>query len=166
VGSMLWSKQGRWASPVRDTNGKLKGFKITDNDKKLLTWAFENYKKLMPFAPPGTENAFWDQATAQFVAGKTLIVPIMYSPLWPWSTDVEKEIPGAKAACKTTPGVRPYTGAFHFAPSVDSKNPEAAYWLMRYIASYECQQEMAETGWASARADVLKNPQVQGSRLV
>jgi len=164
VGSMLWSKQGHWASPVRDANGKLKAFKITDKDKELLTWSFANYKKLMPFAPPGTENAFWDQATASFVAGKTLIVPIMYAALWPWSATTEAEIPGAKVACKTVPGVRPYTGAFHFAPSRDSKNPEAAYWLLRYITSYEAQKQMAETGWASVRTDVLKNPEYKAAK--
>jgi multiple sugar transport system substrate-binding protein len=158
IGSMLWSKQGRWASPVRDAGGELKGFKITDKDKELLTWAFKFYQDLMSFAPPGSENAFWDQATASFVAGKTVLVPIMYCPLWPWSTDAEKEIPGAKVATTTVPGVRPYTGAFHFAPSKDSKNPEAAYWLLRYITSYEAQAQMLETGWASVRTDVLTDP--------
>ncbi len=164
LGSMLWSKQGRWASPVRDANGKLKAFKITDKDKELLTWAFDNYKKLVPFAPPGTENAFWDQATAFFVAGKTMMIPIMYSPLWPWSTSVAKEVPGAKAACKTTPGVRPYTGAFHFAPSRDSKNPEAAYWLIRYITSYDIQKQMAESGFPSVRTDVLESPEYREAK--
>jgi multiple sugar transport system substrate-binding protein len=158
VGSMIWSKGGHWASPVRD-GGKLTGFQITDKDKELLQWAFQSYQDLMPFAPPGSENAFWDQATASFVAGKTVLVPIMYCPLWPWSTDAEKDIPGAKVACTTVPGKRPYTGAFHFAPSKDSKNPEAAYWLLRYITSYEAQKQMAETGWASVRRDVLEDPQ-------
>ena len=54
------------------------------------------------------------------------------------------------------PGVRPYTGAFHFAPSRESKNPEAAYWLLRYITSYGAQKGMLEDGgWASVRTDVL-----------
>jgi multiple sugar transport system substrate-binding protein len=158
LGSMLWSKQGRWANPVRDEKGQLKGFKITDKDKQLLTWSFDSYKKLMPFAPPGTENAFWDQATASFATGKTAMIPAMYAALWPWSTTVAKEVPGARAAVTTTPGARPYTGAFHFAPSKDSKNPEAAYWLMRYITCYDAQQQMAETGWASVRRDVLEDP--------
>ncbi len=164
VGSMLWGKQGRWATAVRDDKGKLKGFKITDKDKELLKWSFEMYRSLMPFAPPGTENAFWDQATASFVSGKTMMIPAMYAALWPWSTTVAKEVgAGAKAACKTVPGVRPYTGAFHFAPSKDSKNPEAAYWLMRYITSYDCQKQMAETGWASVRTDVLSDPKYQAA---
>ncbi len=162
VGSMLWSKGGHWASPVRDANGKLKAFKITDKDKELLTWSFQQYNNLMPFAPPGTENAFWDQATASFAAGKTAMIPAMYTALWNWSTSVAKEVPGAKAAVKTTPGVRPYTGAFHFAPSRESKNPEAAYWLLRYITSYGAQKGMLEDGgWASVRTDVLEDPKYQ-----
>jgi len=162
VGSMLWSKGGHWASPVRDANGKLKAFKITKKDKELLTWSFAQYKKLMPFAPPGTENAFWDQATASFATGKTAMIPAMYTALWPWSATVAKEVPGAKAAVKTTPGVRPYTGAFHFAPSRESKNPEAAYWLLRYLTSYGAQKGMLEDGgWASVRTDVLEDPKYQ-----
>lgn len=159
VGTMIWSKGGHWASPVRNADGKLTGFKITEKDKELLAWAFDFYQKLMPFAPPGSENAFWDQATASFVAGKTVLVPVMYAPLWPWSASTEKEIPGAKVACKPCPGLRPYTGAFHFSPSRDSRNPEAAYWLLRYITSYEAQRQMAETGWASVRRDVLEDQQ-------
>jgi multiple sugar transport system substrate-binding protein len=165
VTSMLWSKGGHWASPVRDSSGKLTAFKVTDKDKKLLTECFDRYQKLMPFAPPGTENAFWDQATASFATGKTAMIPAMYTALWPWSATVGKESPGAKAAVKVTPGVRPYTGAFHFAPSKDSKNPEAAYWLVRYITSYGAQKEMLEKGWASVRTDVLSDPKYQSAEM-
>jgi maltose-binding protein MalE len=165
LGTMIWGKGAHWASPVRNASGKLEGFKITENDKKVQEWAFGYYQDLMQFAPPGSENAFWDQATAFFVAGKTVLVPVMYSGLWNWSASTEKEIPGAKVAAQPVPGGRPYTGAFHFAPSRDSKNPEAAYWLLRYIASYGAQLEMAKTGWVSARRDSImatdyKNPKM------
>ncbi len=159
VGARLWSQGGHWASPVRDKTGKLIGFKITERDKEILTWAFDSYVKDMPFAPPGTENAFWDFATAQFAQGNTMIIPHIYNSLWNWASSVEKEVPGAKAAATSTIGTRPYTGAFHFAPSRDSKNPEAAYWLLKYIGSYQNQKEMAEGGWVSVRRDVLEDPQ-------
>lgn len=60
---------------------------------------------------------------------------------------------------------QPYPGAFHQAVAKDSKNPEAAFWLSRYLASYECQREMGEEGWASVRTDVysdiLTDPEYQ-----
>lgn len=154
ITALVWGSGGHWASPVRE-NGKLTGFTITDKDKKTLLWAFGYYQDLMQFAPPGTENAFWDFATAQFVEGNTAIIPLMYNGLWNWASDVATKVPGAKAAAVPVVGSRPYTGAFHFAPSRDSGNPEAAYWLLKYIGSYATQKEMIETGWAGTNLDVL-----------
>ena len=154
LSAMIWSKGGHWASPVRQ-NGKLVGFKITDKDKEILKWAFTNYRNLMQFAPPGTENAFWDFATAQFVEGNTAIIPLMYNGLWNWASDVAIENSGARAAATSVVGSRPYTGAFHFAPARDTDNPEGAYWLLKYIGSYLTQKEMIEGGWAGTNRAVL-----------
>jgi len=155
VTALLWGDDGRWARTVRDDAGKVVGFKVTDEDMAKLESAFAYYQELMQFAPPGTENAFWDFATAQFVEGNTALIPFMYAPLWNWSNDVGKNAEGGKSAAAPVIGERPYTGAFHFAPSRDSKNPEAAYWLLKYIGSHATQTEMAKTGWASARRDAL-----------
>lgn len=154
LAAMLWSKGENWASPVRE-GGKLKGFKITNDDKKALKWAFTYYRDLMQFAPPGTENAFWDFATAQFVEGNTAIIPLMYNGLWNWASDVKKEVPGAMAAAAPVVGKRPYTGGFHFAPARDTDNPEGAYWLLKYIGSYVTQKQMIEGGWAGTNRSVL-----------
>ncbi|MBE0477767.1 extracellular solute-binding protein [Candidatus Aerophobetes bacterium] len=159
VTARLWSRGGRWARAVRDDRGELIGFKITEKDKELLQWAFEDYVRDLAFAPPGTLAGYWDFATAQFVAGNTIIIPHIYNSLWNWASSVEDEITGAKAAAALVPGNRPYTGAFHFSPSIDSRNPEAAYWLLKYIGSYQNQKEMAEGGWVSVRRDVLEEPQ-------
>ena len=153
VSAILWGSGGRWARTNRDSNGKVVSFEITDDDANKLEEAFAYYQKLMKFAPPGSENAFWDFATAQFVEGNTAMIPYMYCPLWNWSSDVEK-VGGMNAAAAVV-GERPYTGAFHFAPSVDSKNLEAAYWLLKYIGSKETQTEMVNKGWSSARKDSL-----------
>lgn len=161
VGARLWSRGGRWASPVREgglVDGKLVGFKITDNDKKLLEWAFADYQKDMAFTPPGTDNAYWDFACAEFAAGNTMIICPIYSSVWPLISPVEKNVPGAKVAGAPTPGARPYTGAFHLSPSVDSKNPEAAYWCLKYLGSYEVQESMCDGGWATPRTDILSLP--------
>ena len=152
--AMIWSKDAHWASPVRE-GGELAGFRITDADKAAQEWAFGLYQELMAFAPPGTENAFWDFATAQFVEGNTAIIPLMYNGLWNWASDVALKVEGAKAAAAPVVGMRPYTGAFHFAPSRDSGNPEGAYWLLKYIGSAATQKEMIEGGWAGTNVDVL-----------
>lgn len=154
ISAMVWGSSAHWASPVRK-NGELVGFQVTEEDKKALKQAFTYYQEGMKYAPPGTENAFWDFATAQFVEGNTMIMPFMYNSLWNWSTDVSKKNPGAKAGASPVVGNRPYTGAFHFAPSQDSRNPEAAYWLLKYIGSYETQKSMINAGWAGTRTDVL-----------
>lgn len=155
ITALLWGDDGRWARVVRDGDGKVTGFELTDEDKQKLQSAFAYYQDLMQFAPPGTQNAFWDFATAQFVEGNTAMIPFMYAPLWNWSNDVGKNAEGGKSAAAPVIGERPYTGAFHFAPSKDSRNPKAAYFLLKYIGSLATQTEMAETGWASARRDAI-----------
>ncbi|MCP4400767.1 MAG: extracellular solute-binding protein [bacterium] len=156
VGARLWSTGNHWASPVRE-DGKLVGFKVTDEDKKALEWAFQSYVDDMPYSPPGTENAFWDFAGTQFAAGNTMMMPHQYTGLWNWMVSmVDKDIPGGKVAAAPVVGKRPYTGAFYLATTADSKNPEAAYWLMRYISSYEAQKAMGDAGgWPVTRRDVL-----------
>ncbi len=163
VSAMLWEVDGRWARAVRDDDGKVTGFEINDDDMKKLEDAFTYYRDLMQFAPPGTENAFWDFATAQFVEGNTMMIPYMYAPLWNWSTDVKSNAEGGRSGAAAVVGERPYTGAFHFAPSRDSGNPEAGYWLLKYIGSKATQLEMANTGWASARRDALMAVDNDGS---
>jgi len=158
VGARIWSKGGHWASPVRDAAGKLIGFTVTEEDKEIMEWACDNYVKCMPYTPPGTLAGYWDFSAAQFEAGNTMVIPSIYASLWNWSSGVEDKVPGAKAVAVPTPGVRPYCGAFHFSPSVDSKNPEASYWLLKYIGSYICQKEMGEEGWSIVRRDVLEDP--------
>jgi multiple sugar transport system substrate-binding protein len=155
ITAMLWGDDARWARTVRDGSGEVIAFEVTDADMERLEAAFSLYQELMGFAPPGSENAFWDFATAQFVAGNTAMIPYMYAPLWNWSNDVGQNVEGAKSATTTVVGERPYTGAFHFAPSRASGNPEAAYWLLKFIGSHAAQLEMANTGWASARRDAL-----------
>jgi|TARA_E500000178_G_C17037827_1_gene764438 multiple sugar transport system substrate-binding protein len=155
VSAILWGTDGRWARTIRDASGAVTGFEITEEDMIKLENAFQFYRDLMQFAPPGSENAFWDFATAQFVDGNTAMIPYMYSPLWNWSTDVINV--GGKNGGAPVPGSRPYTGAFHFAPSKDSENLEAAYWLLKYIGSEKTQTEMVNSGWSSARRDSIEN---------
>lgn len=157
LAAMVWSRGENWATAIRE-DGKVVGFTVDEGDKAALRWAFETYQEYMKFAPPGSENAFWDFAVAQFVEGNTAIIPLMYNGLWNWASTVRQEVPGAMAAAAPVVGKRPYTGAFHFAPSRDSGNPEAAYWLLKYIGSYATQKEMIDGGWAGTNLSVLSQP--------
>jgi multiple sugar transport system substrate-binding protein len=167
VAARLWSKGGRWATTVRKAGmvvGDPVGFKVTEKDKALMEWAFDNYQKTMKFAPPGSDNAYWDFACAEFAAGNTVMLCPMYSSVWPLISPVEKKVPGAKVGAAVSPGMRPYTGNFHLSPSLDSKNPEAAYWLLKYLGSYEVQEAMCNGGWATPRTDVLSLPKYKAAK--
>ena len=168
VGTRLWSKGGRWATTIREGGlvvGTPVGFKVTENDKELIEWAFDHYQKCMKYAPPGSDNAYWDFACAEFAAGNTMILCPMYSSIWPLVSPVEKNVPGAKVGGEVTPGMRPYTGNFHLSPSVDSKNPEAAYWLLKYLGSFEVQEALCDGGWATPANRCPESSQIPGPQI-
>ena len=158
IAARIWSRGGHFASPVRDRGGKLLGFKVTDRDKDILEWAFRTYQEEMRFAPSDAQNAFWSEATTAFNEGRTVMMPHMYNGLWSWANDVEK-IEGAQIAAAPVVGGRPYTGAFTFSPSRDSKNPEGAYWLLKWIGSRAAQKRMIAEGWVGVRRDALTSPE-------
>jgi multiple sugar transport system substrate-binding protein len=66
--------------------------------------------------------------------------------------------PELKLGWYPTIGGAPYTGAWSQAVALDSKNPEAAYWLARYLGSYEAQLGLVLVGWSVDRTDVLTDP--------
>jgi multiple sugar transport system substrate-binding protein len=155
VTSMLWSKGGHWASPVRDSSGKLKAFKVTDKDKEAFDRCFDRYKKLMPFAPPGTENAFWDQATASFATGKTAMIPAMYTALWPWSATVAKEVPRCQGRGENHSRGAPLHRRLPFCPQPGQQEPRSRLLAGALHHLIRCPKGMLEKGWASVRTDVL-----------
>jgi multiple sugar transport system substrate-binding protein len=60
-----------------------------------------------------------------------------------------------------TVGGHPYTGAWSYGVSKKAKNPEAAYWLVRWIASYDgAKRVFNEVGLPPGRIDVLEDPEL------
>ena len=56
-----------------------------------------------------------------------------------------------------TIGKKPYTGAWSFGVAKAAKNPEAAYWLIRWLSSKEAQTVvMKDAGQLSTRMDVVE----------
>ena len=90
------------------------------------------------------------------------MAPTLYVPLdqWAWGV-VEKVGGGAKLGLYTTIGGSPFQGTFHQAVNLVTKNPEACYWLQRYLSCYEGQKQMCENGWNGVRADIYRDSKYQ-----
>jgi len=157
----LWGKGGDYATVVRDEQGNLKEFVITKEDKAKLKESMEQYQSLLKFAPAGCLTANFDFACAQQGEGYAVIQPHQFASLFTWTADLLKEhVPGGKLGIYPTIGGQPYTGAWSVGVAKASKNPEAAYWLVRYIAAYDTQKVlMKEGGQFSARMDLLLDPE-------
>ena len=161
ISANLWGMGGYWVDAVRDESANLIGYRITEQNKLLLQSALEIYKGLLPYTPPGTLACFWEFCATEFIAGRTMIMPHMYGCcILPWASNVENEVPGARIGGAETVGKRGYVGCFHLAVPKASKNPEAAYWLVRYLTCWENSLEWGESGaWGSCQLPALTNPQ-------
>ncbi|MBE0477778.1 extracellular solute-binding protein [Candidatus Aerophobetes bacterium] len=166
ITAILWGMGGRWARTIRDKEGNAIGFKITPRDKALLKAAFEIYVDLLQFTPPGTLNAFWDFVMAQFSAGNIIIAPTLYDSCYPWMSAWGPDVAAdARIGGAPTPMKQPYCGNFHFAVARDSKNPEGAYWLSKYMGSYEVHKAWIEAGFVPSRRDVVEEPMYRDPAL-
>lgn len=161
ITSLLWGKGGDYATVVRNPDGSLKEFVITKEDKEKLRESMEQYKSLLQFAPPGCLTANLDFTCAQQGEGNAIIQPHQFISLFTWTAELlEENVPDSQLAVYPSIGEQPYTGAWSVGVSRDSSNPEAAYWLVRYIASYDTQWVlMKEGGQFSCRTDVLSDPE-------
>ena len=156
--TMIWGAGGHWATLGKDKHGDPKEFVITKKDKEAMKEAIVWYKSLLKLASPGCLTGFWDFTTAQFVEGKCVQIPFFYISLDSWGAQVQEKIPGAEIALAPAIGGQGYIGNFSQGVAKASKNPEAAYWLQKYLGSYECQKELIEGGLSGIRRDVLDDP--------
>ncbi len=155
--ALLWGMGGTWFRPVRDVRGTITGFEVEANGRVART-AAKAYRALLNQAPPQARKwAFLESAEA-FANGQVAMWPFAYNNLWPVSAQVENKVPGARAAVASVPLGRPYTGAYAVGVAYDSRNPEASYWLLKYIGSYEGQLAYALGGGNPCRQDVVLDP--------
>jgi len=162
ISGFLQGMGSDWATTIRDQNGKIQEFVITKQNKSDLNYILAEYQKNLIWCSPGCLTGFWDFCTAQFETGKTIVAPTLYVPLdqWAWGV-VEKVGGGAKLGLYTTIGGSPFQGTFHQAVNLVTKNPEACYWLQRYLSCYEGQKQMCENGWNGVRADIYRDSKYQ-----
>jgi len=161
---MLWGKNADYAKVVRNSDGTVKEYVIDKATKDALIETMTQYKELVSFGSPGCLTANFDFTVAEQGEGRAIIQPSQFSNCFGWNAGILDEKvgvtdPDAKLGVYPTLGEKPYTGAWSFGVVKASKNPEAAYWLVRYLASYECQEAvMKEGGQLTTRIDVLSDP--------
>jgi multiple sugar transport system substrate-binding protein len=158
----LWGKGGDWMTCIRDANGKLTEFVISKKDKAAIREAWVELRDFQPYMSPGNMTADWDFITAQFATGLCFFLEAQFIPLdqWAWTVSAAGDKTGTLGLYLTS-GNMPYTGDYVNAVTKDSKNPEAAFWLIRYLSSEECQRQMSEKGWSGVRRDVMGDPKYQ-----
>jgi len=161
ISCRIWGMGSDYVTVVRDSAGNLKEYVITLKNKNALKQVFTEYKNELKWASPGCLTANFDFVVAQQGEGRAMIQPHQFSNCFAWTASILKEhVPDGKLGIYPTVGGQPYTGAWSMGVAEATDNPEAAYWLVRYIASYECQEAvMKEGGQLSTRMDVLKAPE-------
>ena len=152
--AMLWGLGGSWFKPHYNKENKIQYFKVQANDPTAVKVA-QYYLQLLEFAHPAHDQwAFLESANA-LAQGRVAMWPFAYNNLWPVSAKLENNIPYARIGIAQVPLKRPYNGAYATAVSYSSQNPEAAYWLLKYMGSYEGQMAYALGGGNPCRKDVV-----------
>ncbi len=156
----LWGMGSDWVTVVRDNAGKIKEFVITKANKQALKDALTEYKGDLQWDSPGALTANFDFTVAQIGNGNAIICPTIWANCTVWADGIlQEKVPGGKIGIYPTPGGRPYTGAWSYGVAKSTKNPEAAYWLTRWIASNRCSTIIfKDAGMVPARIDVLEDP--------
>jgi multiple sugar transport system substrate-binding protein len=161
ISANMWGMGGYWADLVRDEEGRLIGYRITEQNKLLLQSTLEIMYNWVQYCPPGVLTYYWEHIATDFIAGRIMMTPHTFGCcIMPWASDVEDVVPGARIGAAETIGRRGYVGCFHLAVPRASKNPEAAYWLIRHLTSAKYSLEWGEAGaWGATQLPVLTNPQ-------
>lgn len=155
--AMLWGLGGTWFRPNYSSTGELLSYQVEANSK-IAHKVAKTYIELLKYAHPADKNwAFMESANA-LAEGHVAMWPFAYNNLWAVSAKLEKNIPGAKIGVSEVPLQRPYAGAYAVSVSYDSRNPEASYWLLKYIGSLEGQKAYALGGGNPCRRDVVLDP--------
>ncbi len=161
--SILWSLGGHWMKPNYQ-HDELSLFTISA-DNQPLRQAAEIYRQLLQYAYPTDKNFAFEQAANALANGKVAMWPFAYNNLWQASYKAEQNINGARLKVTQVPGGKPYNGAYAFAVAYDSHNPTAAYWLLKYMGSYQAQYDYALGGGNPCRADVVLSAELGQPQL-
>jgi multiple sugar transport system substrate-binding protein len=167
MSTYLWGNGGDYVDVIKDDSGKVIEYQITKKNNDLMIQTMTEFRERVKIASPGCLTANFDFVVGSLGEGTSVIAGHLYANCFKWATDVLKtgagvEDPDARLGIYPTIGAvapRPYTGGYAFAVSKETKNEEAAYWLIRWIGSYEAQKAvMTAAGQLSTRLDVISDP--------
>jgi multiple sugar transport system substrate-binding protein len=163
MSARLWGRGQDWVTVARDSSGKIKEFVITKANKAAIKEALAEYKTELQWDSPGALTANFDFTVAQMGNGNAIICPTIWANCTTWADGIlQEKVPGGKIGIYPTVGGHPYTGAWSFGVAKSTKNPEAAYWLTRWIASNNCSTIIfKQAGMVPARIDVLEDPELR-----
>jgi multiple sugar transport system substrate-binding protein len=160
----LWGNGGDYVDVIKDASGAVTEFKITKKNTDLMIQTMEEYVARVKTMSPGVLTANFDFCVGALGDGSALMLGMMYSNCFSWNNDVLTEgakvaDPDAKLGIASPIGKKSYTGAWSFGVAKAAKNPEAAYWLIRWLSSKEAQVVvMRDAGQLSTRMDVVNDP--------
>lgn len=152
--SIIWSLGGAWMWPVYNTKKVITHFEVPLINQEAIA-AAKLYRELLQYAVPANDQFAFHEAANAIATDQAAMWPFAYNNLWHESFKIEQHVPGARLAVAQVPGGHPYNGAYAFAVSYDSKNPQATYWLLKYMGSYEAQYAYAMGGGNPCRVDVV-----------
>lgn len=155
--AMLWGLGGTWFTPTYSSTGELVSYQV-QADSDIAKKVANIYMALLQYAPPADKQWAYMESANALAHGEVAMWPFAYNNLWPVSAALENNIPGAKIGVSEVPLQHPYAGAYAVSVAYDSRNPEAAYWLLKYIGSYEGQKAYALGGGNPCRQDVVLDP--------
>jgi len=119
--------------------------------------AMTRYVKFLKHAPPGALESGYDAVVAQFQEGLVPVTMAFYLDQWPNVVKTEELIPGAKVGVDTPVGGLGYQGCFALGMCADSKNKDATWEFLKWLAGPEGQYSFAKGGGSSCRKSVLLN---------
>lgn len=162
--AMIWSQGDTWFSPVNNNEGQLDHFDVS-RDLSTKVRVAKLYQELSQYAVPADENFAFSEAASAVANNQVAMWPFAYNNLWYQSAVVETKVKGAVLDVAQVPGGKPYFGAYAFAVSYDSRNPQAAYWLLKYMGSFQAQYDYAMGGGNPCRMDVATHADFQKPEL-
>jgi len=150
--AILWASGGVWFKP-NYKDEVLQSFSLPPT-LKILKKTAHYYLDLMQYAYPADINFAYFESAQALALGHVAMWPFAYNNLWAVSSQLNSSDPNQRFAIAATPGGRPYHGAYAFAVAYDSKNPEAAFWFLRFMTSKTGQSKYAKGGGNPTRVDV------------
>ncbi|HSV32365.1 MAG TPA: extracellular solute-binding protein [Atribacteraceae bacterium] len=141
----------------------------SDLAKEALRW----YVEMLDYAPPGVRTYTWDETAATFGAGIIAQGVIYLENLGWWATDEERSAvvgkigvalpptkPGVMEAAEIGEGYIGYYDGGALGIPHSSRNKEAAWLFMQFVARKEWQGEFARLGTRVVRTSTFEDPLV------